>query len=85
MGTSHPLEPKVAQRDSELTVAIPDIQTVADCITVQGAILGAVTAGLISTDQGVKLSNIVEGKRKAIETFDLEKRLTELEAKRGPK
>jgi hypothetical protein len=85
MGTSHPLEPKVAQRDSELTVAIPDIQTVADCITAQGAILGAVTAGLISTDQGVKLSNIVEGKRKAIETFDLEKRLSELEAKRGLK
>ena len=46
-------------------------------------IMEAVSTGEISTDQAAKLSGIIETKRKAIETVEFDRRLAELEAKKG--
>ena len=46
-------------------------------------IMTAVATGEISTDQGAKLAGIIETKRKAIETVEFDRRLSELETKKG--
>jgi hypothetical protein len=77
------LQPKVTQKDEALEIELPKMATLADLVPALDRIMEAVSTGEISTDQGAKLSGIIETKRKAIETVEFERRLSELEAKRG--
>lgn len=77
------LQPKVTQKDEALEIDLPKMETLADLVPALDRIMEAVATGEISTDQGGKLSGIIETKRKAIETVEFERRLAELEAKKG--
>jgi hypothetical protein len=58
---------------------IPPIVTAADCLTAQGVITAAMAAGELSPDEADTMANVVELKRRAIETLEIEKRLDALE------
>ena len=60
----------------------PTIQSASDVITAVGAIADAVGAGEITPDEGQAVASILEAKRRAIETVDLEARLSALEQER---
>jgi hypothetical protein len=77
------LQPKVTQKDEALQIEMPKMETLADLVPALDRIMEAVSTGEISTDQGAKLSGIIETKRKAIETVEFDRRLSELEAKKG--
>jgi hypothetical protein len=76
------LQPKVTQKDEALEIELPKMATLADLVPALDRIMEAVSTGEISTDQGAKLSGIIETKRKVIETVEFDRRLSELEAKR---
>jgi hypothetical protein len=76
------LQPKVTQKDEALQIDLPKMDTLADLVPALDRIMTAVASGEISTDQGAKLSGIIETKRKAIETVEFDRRLSELEKKR---
>ena len=77
--------PKRAAQDERVTIDLPKMDKAEDLPVVQDAILAAVTSGHISPEEGVRISAIVEAKRKALETLDQERRLAALEAKAGVK
>jgi hypothetical protein len=74
------LERIVPQRRSR-TVAfdIPRIDRVEDLAQAIGAIFREVAGGRIRLDEGATLVGMLESKRRAMETIDLEKRLRALE------
>lgn len=69
-------------KDRPITFDIPKIETAEDAVKVVGVVLAAVAAGDITPSEGQTLANIVEGFRKAIETYELDKRIAELEKSR---
>ena len=69
-------------KDSPITFAMPKVETAVDATKSIGAVLAAVAEGQITPSEGQILANIVEGFRKAIETHEIEKRLTALERKK---
>jgi hypothetical protein len=69
-------------RPLSLSLPLPVIKTAADVVTALGAVADAVGAGDITPDEGQAVASILEAKRKAIETVDLEARLSALEQER---
>ena len=60
---------------------LPRIDTAADVLAALGAVLGAVAAGTLTPDEGVTIAGLLDAQRRAIETADIEHRLSELEAR----
>jgi hypothetical protein len=77
------LQPKVTQKDEALEIDLPKMETLVDLVPALDRIMEAVATGEISTDQGAKLFAIIETKRKAIETVEFDRGLSELKAKKG--
>jgi Family of unknown function (DUF5681) len=71
-----------ARKSRPIALALPSIQSASDVVAVIGAIADAVGAGEISPDEGQAVASILEAKRRAIETVDLEARLSALEQER---
>jgi hypothetical protein len=69
-------------RPLSLSLQLPVIKTAADVVTALGTVADAVGAGEITPDEGQAVASILEAKRKAIETVDLEARLSALEQER---
>lgn len=69
--------PPLRERPVELT--LPRIETATGAAAAQQAILDAVAAGDLLPGEGATLSGIVEQRRKAIETEELEQRISKLE------
>jgi hypothetical protein len=65
-----------------IALALPAIQSASDVVAAVGAVADAVGAGEITPDEGQAVASILEAKRKAIETVDLEARLSALEQER---
>jgi hypothetical protein len=76
------LHPKVTQKDEALEIDMPKMETLADLVPALDFIMSEVASGNITTDQGAKLSGIIETKRKAIETVEFDRRLAELEQRK---
>jgi len=72
-------------RERPLSLPLPDTGTVAGVSAAQQAILQAVGEGEILPGEGTALAGIVESRRKALETVELEQRISALEAKHGQK
>jgi hypothetical protein len=64
-----------------IEIELPEVNTVADLVPAHGAILAAICTGQITPDEGATLAAILESRRKAIETVDLEKRIAAMEEK----
>ena len=70
-------------RERPLSLPLPDTGTVAGVSAAQQAILQAVGEGEILPGEGTALAGIVESRRKALETVELEQRISALEARHG--
>jgi len=73
------LHPRLATVDRTVGIKLPEIKTPADLVAAQVKVFEAIEAGEVTLDESVKLSNILEGRRKAFETAELEKRIAALE------
>lgn len=58
---------------------LPPIVTAADCAAALGSVLSAVAAGRLTPEEAVAVAGLLETKRKAIETVEIESRLSALE------
>jgi uncharacterized protein DUF5681 len=71
-----------ARKSRPIALTLPTIQSAADVVAAVGAVADAVGAGDITPDEGQAVASILEAKRKAIETVNLEARLSALEQER---
>lgn len=69
------------RKDCPISLKLPKMEKVEDASKALGTITEAVAQGEITPLEGQSMANIIEVHRRAIETMDLEKRLTELEEK----
>jgi hypothetical protein len=58
---------------------LPSIEGAADLTAALGAVLDAVSRGEITPDEGQCVAALIEARRKAHETLDLEARISALE------
>ena len=58
---------------------LPAITTAADVLQALSAVLGQLASGAITPDEAASIAGLLEQQRRAIETVDLERRLTCLE------
>jgi hypothetical protein len=77
------LAPAVKSRAVHLSM--PAIETAADVLKAQAAAIRAMACGEITPDEAAIVAGVLEAKRKAIETADLERRLIAVEASAGVK
>ena len=70
------------QKDRTVAIELPSISTLDGVGRAQSEILQAVVDGDITPNEGERIAAIVEGRRRAIETVELEARITELEGKK---
>ena len=70
-------------RDRPIKINIPAVQTALDLPRVIAAIMVAVASGEIGATEAATLARLVEAHGRAIETADLEARLSKLEAQEG--
>ena len=63
-----------ARKSRPIALALPAIQSASDVVAAVGAVADAVGAGEITPDEGQAVASILEAKRKAIETVELERR-----------
>jgi hypothetical protein len=60
---------------------LPTMETAGDLAAALGEIAHGVADGMLTPDEGSAVAGILEAKRKALETLDLERRLQNLEMK----
>ncbi|MDA8231696.1 MAG: hypothetical protein M0006_10190 [Magnetospirillum sp.] len=60
---------------------LPEVETAADVLTALGSVVQAVAAGDLTPDEGLTVAGLLEAKRKAIETVEIERRIAVLEEK----
>jgi hypothetical protein len=73
----------LAPKGRLIEIELPEIKTVADLVAAHGAIMAAICTGQITPDEGATLADILESRRRAIETTELEERIATLEAQKG--
>jgi hypothetical protein len=69
------------RKDRPIALELKKLEKVEDASKALGTITKAVAQGEITPLEGQSMANIIEAHRRAIETMDLERRLTELEEK----
>lgn len=69
-------------RERPIQIDLPDTHTAEGISAAQNAIVQAVGAGELLPGEGTALAAIIESKRKALETEELEKRISALEARK---
>jgi len=62
---------------------LPPVETAADVLTALGAVVRAVAEGVITPDEAGPVGALLELKRKAIETVEIERRLIAIEEKQS--
>lgn len=67
-------------REERLNFELPRIESAADCVVAQSALVAAVAAGELTPGQAQALSSLVDGLRKSYETADLSKLAERLQA-----
>ena len=72
------------QKEQAVKVRLPDITTASGVAEALSTILQAVASGKLTPAQGQQLAEILEDRRRIIETVEHEKRLQALEATPGP-
>jgi hypothetical protein len=77
------LAPAVKSRAVHLSM--PPINTADDVLKAQAATIGAMAKGHITPDEAATIAGVLEAKRKAIETADIEQRLIAVEDSVGVK
>ena len=73
--------PTIKSRPVEID--LPPIETAQDIQAAQGAVIAAMAKGEITPDDASTIASVLEARRRAIETVELEKRIDILEGTRG--
>jgi len=61
---------------------LPAVDTAADVLAALGEVVRQVADGTLTTDEGAAVASLLEAKRKAIETIEIERRLAALEERK---
>jgi len=67
------------RKDRPIFLKLPKVETIPDIVIAIGATLEAVATGDITPSEGQSVAGLLESKRKAIETEELERRIMRLE------
>jgi len=71
------------RRSRIVQIELPRIETPADIVTALGAVAQAMAEGQIAPDDAQAIAAVIEAKRRAIETAELEARIAALEGSRN--
>ena len=74
-----------ARKSRSVSFDLPVVDTAADLVPAFAAVVRAMAAGEIAPDEAVTVAGVLEMKRKAIETVDIERRLAAIEARQEGK
>ena len=74
-----------AMKSRAVHLSMPPVDTADDVSKAQASTIRAMANGYITPDEAATIAGVLEAKRKAIETADLERRLTAVEASVGVK
>ncbi len=72
-----------AVKSRPIEIDLPPVETAEDITAAQGAVIAAMGTGQITPDDAGTIAAVLEAKRRAIETVELEKRIDILERARG--
>ena len=67
------------RRGRPVRFALPPLENAADLPKALGAVLAAVASGAVTPDEGLSLAQIIETRRRALETMEIEQRVAALE------
>jgi Family of unknown function (DUF5681) len=67
------------RKSRPVNITLPEVKTVDGVAEAQAAVVQAVADGELTPDEGTAITNILEARRKAIETQDHEARIAKLE------
>lgn len=67
------------RRERPILFSLPDIETAADVVTALGVVVTSLASGDLTPEQATAVANVIEVKRKAIETAELEARMRAIE------
>ena len=70
------------QRSRRVVLDLPPIMTAADLVAALGKVAATMAAGVITPDEAQAVAAVLESKRRAIETVDLEARIIALEGRK---
>jgi hypothetical protein len=74
-----------AKKGRPVRLDLPAIKTAPDILAALAAVVDATGKGEITTDEAAAVAGVLELKRRAIETVDIEARLARLEITQGAK
>jgi hypothetical protein len=74
-----------ARKSRSVAFDLPDVNQAADLVPAFAAVVQAMAAGEIAPDEAMTVAGVLEMKRKAIETVDIERRLVAIEARQEGK
>ena len=74
-----------AMKSRAVTLPLPPIDTPTDILKAQAATIEAMASGEITPDEAATIAGVLEAKRRAIETVEIERRLQVLEEQSGQK
>lgn len=69
------------RKSRTVNLALPVVEKIDDVAAALAAVVEAVAAGEVTPDEGNAVANLLELRRKAIETTELQKRIEVLEAR----
>ena len=67
------------RKSRPIRLDLPSVETAGNILKAQAVVVGAVARGELDTDEAKAMADILETKRRAIESVDFEKRLLALE------
>lgn len=73
-----------AVKSRPITIKLPTIKTAEDITAAHGAVIAAMAKGEITPDDASTITGILEARRRAIETVDIEARLAKIEEYLSP-
>jgi ethanolamine utilization microcompartment shell protein EutS len=62
-----------------VALELPSVETAEDVVKALGVVVAETASGTITPEEAVVVAGVLEAKRKAIETVDIERRLAALE------
>jgi len=74
-----------ARKSRSVAFDLPDLHQAADLVPAFAAVVQAMASGTIAPDEAMTVAGVLEMKRKAIETVDIERRLAAIEARQEGK
>jgi len=68
-----------ARKSRTVALDLPNVATAEGVTAAMAAVVRAMAAGEIAPDEAQAVASVIEGQRRAIETTDIDRRITELE------